>query len=81
MADDLTRRGYDAEMRRHRENLVRFLDEARRTLDSLSNRLHSGSSDMTSDTRHLLAVVGDVVQAAGQLSAASQLSFTVEGNA
>jgi signal transduction histidine kinase len=76
--DDLTRRGYDAEVRRHRENLARALDEARRTVESLSAQLHAGGGDLASETRRLLAAAGDAVQTAGALSAAEQLSFTVD---
>jgi hypothetical protein len=76
--DELTRRGYDAEMRRHRENLTRALNEVRDVLDSIQRQVDGGGNAMTSETRRLLAAAGDAVQAAGALSAADQLSFTVD---
>lgn len=72
---DLTRRGYDAELRRHRENLARALDGVRRGAETVSNRLHSGDDEMSGDARRLLADASDVAQFAAALEAASQLSF------
>lgn len=78
MTDELTRRGYDAELRRHRENLVRAVRDARYALDQVDSQLNSGSNELTGDTRRLLAAAGEAVQNAGMLSAANQLVFTVE---
>lgn len=78
--DDLTRRGYDAEMRRHRENLNRALGAVVRAADSLSRRLDAGDDRMDGDARRLLTDAGNVAQAAAALEAASLLSFTLDDN-
>ena len=76
--DELTRRSYDAELRRHRENLTRALNEVRDVLDSIESQIDGGENAVTSETRRLLAAAGDALQAAGALSAADQLDFTVD---
>jgi hypothetical protein len=78
MTGSLTRRGYDNELRRHRENLAKALDEVRWVLQSIQGQLDGGGNEVTSETRRLLAVAGDAAQTAGALSAANQLIFTVE---
>ncbi|GAA0529364.1 hypothetical protein GCM10010172_07550 [Paractinoplanes ferrugineus] len=78
MADNLTRWGYDAEVRRHHDNLARALDEASRVAASLTGSLERGDQELASEARRLAAAAVDVVQYAGALSAARQLVFTVE---
>lgn len=74
---DLTRRGWDAETRRHRDNLARALDSVRRAADSVSARLHSGDDNLADEARRLLSDAGDVAQAAAALDAANQLRFAL----
>lgn len=78
MTDELTRRGYEAELNRHRLNLARALDETQRVVGSLDGHNRSGSFELADEAHRLLSAVGDVVRAAAALSAANQLSFTVE---
>ena len=72
--DDLARRGYEGELRRHRENLQRALSEVRFVLESLE-RQSGSAAGLTSEARQLLAAAGDAAQEAAALSAADQLSF------
>ncbi len=80
MADHLTRRGWDAETRRHRDNLTRALDSVRQATDRLSNRLHSGEDQLAGEARQLVVDALDVAQSAAALEAAGQLSFVLEEN-
>jgi hypothetical protein len=77
--DDPARRGYDAELRRHRPNLIRALNEVREVVGPILRDVVGGGNAVTSETRRL-AAVGDAVRAAGALSVAEQLVFTVEAD-
>lgn len=81
MSNDLTRRGYNNETRRHRDNLTQALAEVRLAVGALDGRLYSGENELAGDARRLLANAGDVAQAAAALDAASQLSFLLDEDA
>lgn len=72
---DLVRRGYEAEVGRHRENLRRALDAVTRTAAAMSNQLGGGEEELADAARRMVADAVDAAQAAAALSAARQLDF------
>lgn len=78
MSNELTRRGYEAEVNRHRANLAKALDEVQRVTANLANRTARGEAELSSESLRLLAAAGDVVRHAGEADAAEQLSFTLD---
>lgn len=73
--DDLSRRGWNAETQRHRNNLARALDGVQRTASSLERRLQAGETELSGETRQLVADAVDAAQSAAALEAANQLDF------
>lgn len=79
--DDITRRGWEAETRRHRENLARALDEVQRVAANLSARVAAGETGLADEARRLGAPAVEAAQSAAAVDAADQLSFMLPGEA
>jgi hypothetical protein len=81
MADQLPahfiRRGWDSEIRRHRDELSRAITATARSLDELRNNLGRGEEPGSHAARQLVIDASEVAQRVAALAALDQVSFAL----